>query len=82
VGAYQSSDGKEIDGTLKVVEDGAAIDPKTFKLRGADADAGQVAAPAAAAPVNATPVNAVAKAAPATASTQQATSPARKDEAA
>ena len=43
-GVYQSSDGREVDTTLKLVDGGGVIDPSTFKK------AGTVAAPVAATP--------------------------------
>ena len=79
-GIYQSSDGREVDNTLKLVEGGAIIDPSTFKK------ATSVAAPSTAtrtappAPASAAPAPP-----PPLAATQQAPSPSTgptRDEAA
>jgi hypothetical protein len=57
-GLYQSSDGREVDTTLKLVDGGGRIDPKTFKRAQLDATAPDASATKtiAAAPIAAEPI--------------------------
>lgn len=54
-GIYQSSDGREVDNTLKLVEGGGLIDPTTFKKATGAAPPNSVTRTAPAAPASATP---------------------------
>jgi hypothetical protein len=54
-GIYQSSDGREVDNTLKLVEGGAIIDPSTFKKATAVTPANNGPRTSPSTPVSATP---------------------------
>lgn len=54
-GIYQSSDGREVDNTLKLVEGGGVIDPTSFKKATSAAPPNSATRMAPAAPASATP---------------------------
>lgn len=54
-GIYQSSDGREVDNTLKLVEGGAIIDPATFKKASSVVSPSGTARPKTSPPVTAAP---------------------------
>lgn len=56
-GIYQSSDGREVDNTLKLVEGGAIIDPSSFKKATSFVSPSTAARPTPAPPLAAAPVS-------------------------
>lgn len=78
-GIYQSSDGREVDNTLKLVEGGGVIDPTTFKKATSAVPPNSATRTTPAAPASATPAASPPPAVQATPST--GTSPSRDDAA-